>query len=84
MNMLNEIFDLFEDEQFLIADGLDDAVIGLDESTMRLIYSTSKSIQILMENGLNPEDAIEFFEYNIKGAYMGEKTPIWCFDGYLI
>ena len=26
------------------------------------------------------EDALEHFYHNIKGAYMGEKTPIWCID----
>jgi hypothetical protein len=29
---------------------------------------------------MNEEDAIEYFEYNVSGAYMGEKTPIWCDD----
>jgi len=26
------------------------------------------------------EDALEHFYYNIKGAYMGEKTPIFVDD----
>lgn len=80
--MLNEILDFFTEEEFLIADGLDEAVIGVDENTMRLIYSTTKCIRILMENGMEYEESVEFFEFNIKGAHMGEKTPIWCFDGY--
>jgi hypothetical protein len=25
-------------------------------------------------------DAMEYFTYNVSGAYMGEKTPIWCCD----
>jgi methyl-accepting chemotaxis protein len=29
---------------------------------------------------MNEEDAIEYFEYNVSGAYIGEKTPIWCDD----
>ena len=77
--MLETILDRYEDEQFLKADGFDDAIIGVDESTMRLIYSVSKCIEILCKD-MNEEDAIEYFEYNVSGSYMGEKTPIWCYD----
>jgi hypothetical protein len=75
--MLDKILEFYDD--ILIADGLDDAIIGIDENSMRLIYSKSKCIQILMKD-MSEEDAIEYYEYNIVGAYMGEKTPIWCID----
>jgi len=52
---------------------------NIDENSMRLIYSKSKCIQILMKD-MSEEDALEYYEYNIVGAYMGEKTPIWCID----
>jgi hypothetical protein len=26
---------------------------------------------------LTPEEAVEYFEFNILGAYVGEKTPIF-------
>jgi hypothetical protein len=29
---------------------------------------------------MNEEEAVEYFDFNVKGAYMGEKTPIWCID----
>jgi len=25
-------------------------------------------------------DAIEHFEFNMRGGYVGEQTPIWCQD----
>ena len=25
---------------------------------------------------------IEYFEYNVSGAYVGEQTPIWCYDNF--
>jgi hypothetical protein len=28
------------------------------------------------------EEAIEYFEFNVRGAYVGEKTPIWCEDDF--
>ena len=78
--MLQEIIDYYGDEEFLIADGFDDAVIGIDGRTDRLIYSTSKVIEILVKEGMKREDALDHFYYNIEGSYMGDKTPIWCFD----
>ena len=70
------------DETFLKADGFDDAVIGVDETTMRLIYSVKKCIEILIDEGMTYEDAMEHFSFNVSGAYVGEKTPIWCQDNF--
>jgi hypothetical protein len=78
--MLQYIIDNFEGEEILIADGFDKAIIGIDESSMRLIYSVSKCIDILISEGMSEEDAREHFSYNVSGAYVGEKTPIWCND----
>jgi len=36
---LNEILDHYADENFLTADGFDDAVIGVDAKSLRLILS---------------------------------------------
>ena len=80
--MLDEIIDNFPDNTFLKADGFDEAVIGLDDSTMRLIYSVSKCINILVNGGMSQFDALEYFNYNVSGSYMGEQTPIWCWDTY--
>ena len=78
--MLQKIINNFEDIEFLKADGFDDAVIGIDGRTDRLIYSTAKVIDILIKEGMTREDALDHFYFNIEGSYMGEKTPIWCFD----
>jgi hypothetical protein len=74
---LESILENYPDETFLKADGFDDAVIGFDESSMRLIYSMSKCLDILMED-MSDEDALEHFYYNVSGSYVGEQTPIWC------
>jgi hypothetical protein len=47
---------------------------------MRLIYSVNKCIDILVEDGMTEEDAIDYFHYNTKTAWVGEQTPIWCTD----
>jgi len=77
--MIDSIIERYPDESFLKADGFDEALIGVDNKSMRLVYSVSKCIQILCRD-MNEEDAIEYFEYNVSGAYIGEKTPIWCDD----
>ena len=79
--LLKGIINYYEDEEFLKADGFDGAVIGVDESTLRLIYSTTKCVEILIErDDMEFDEALEYFDFNVRGAYMGEKTPIWCED----
>ena len=79
--MLNEIIERYEEEAFLKADGFDEAIIGVNEADMRLIYSIKKCIEILCRD-MNEEEAIEHFDFNVRGSYLGEKTPIWCSDDF--
>ena len=81
-NVLSRILDAYPDDNFLIADGFDNAVIGLDEQSGRLVYSISKCIAILKKDGMTEEDAMEHFSYNVSGAYVGEQTPIWGNDSF--
>ena len=78
--MLDKILEWFPDEDILKADGLDDAIIGIEIRSCRLIYSKSKVIDILVKEGLTEMEALEHYDYNIEGAYVGDKTPIWCAD----
>lgn len=74
-NTLQLILDAYPDEEFLTMDGFDACVIGLDERRMLLIYSADKILKSLRDD-MDQEGALEFFEFNIKGAYMGPNTPI--------
>ena len=64
-------------------DGLDKALIGRsciwDSSGRqedRLIYSGEKIVAILMaRDGMDADEAMEYIEFNIEGAYVGEQTP---------
>lgn len=73
------IIEKYEDEEFLFADGFDKAIIGVDETNMRLVYSVSNCLNILEED-MDSTDALEYFIFNVSGAYVGEKTPVWCWD----
>jgi len=42
------------------------------------VYDEAKCLEILIENfGLSCEEAIDYFEFNVVGAYLGEKTPVF-------
>jgi hypothetical protein len=80
---LSDIFQAY-DEQFLVAHGFDDAVIGVVEEMnrpLRIAYSTKKCIEILAKD-MDVEDAREYFDFNVKGAYVGEKTPLFIDDDF--
>ncbi len=77
--MLDKILERYDDVIFEKATGFDEAIIGVDERTMRLIYSVSKCLYILMKD-MSEDEASEYFEFNVAGSYIGEKTPIWCYD----
>ena len=73
------LVELSGDEELLFADGFGDAIIGFDRNSFRVVYSVTKVIAIL-EKEMGADDAIEYFEYNVESAYVGERTPIWCQD----
>ncbi len=81
MTELQKIMDLFPSEEFLKADGYDDCVIGVTPD-LRLIYDRDLVIEKLrqeLSDGASElgEEAVEFFDYNIAGAYVGPKTPLY-------
>ena len=82
MSILNQITEKFDEEEFSRADGFDEAIIGVEENSMRLMYSVTKCLEIIEAQGLPYEDALEHFYYNIQEAYVGEKTPIFCFNEF--
>ena len=70
------------EESVLFADGLEEAFIGIGYQFNDPvgIYSRSKAIQCLMAQGMDEEQALEYFDYNIAGAYVGPSTPIFLED----
>ena len=78
---LNDIDELSDnlDEPLLFADGFDDCLIGLAEGfggNECLAYDKTKILAKLREN-MSEEEAIEYFDFNIGGAYVGKRTPIF-------
>jgi hypothetical protein len=67
-----------EHPDLLTLDGFDEAVIGVVERAglLAVCYDRNKIISILMRD-MNQEEAWEYYEFNILGAYMGEHTPVY-------
>jgi hypothetical protein len=65
----------------LTADGYDDCIIGIGERCGQsdiFVYDSDKIINKLVKrDGMDYEEALEFYSYNIAGAWMGEGTPIF-------
>lgn len=60
-------------------DGFDDCVIGYVHPCGRepmLVYDEELILARLMEDGTSREDAQEYIDFNITGAYMGPGTPL--------
>lgn len=78
MNALNSILEEYPDEDFLICDGFDHCVIGLDPDSFKLVYDIDACIETLKtRDGMNEEEAVEYFLYNVSGASMGDNTPLF-------
>ena len=79
----DEMWCIAEEDGLLKADGLDEAIIGIAEGIAIghksvFVYDIDKIIKILMDrDGMTDEEAIEFYSFNISGAYMGKRTPIF-------
>ena len=68
-------------EEALLADGFEDAFLGVSEVFGRpplATYDRDKCIDILIQrDGMTYEEAEEYFDFNVRGAWVGESTPIY-------
>lgn len=65
-----------------LAVGFDDAFVGTTISAFGrnqvALYDYDKCIMILMhDNHMTEEDAIEYFNFNVIGSWVGNGTPIF-------
>jgi len=72
-----------DDERFegmLFVDGYDDAFIGLGwrfHDGPVAVYDRERIMEMLMEGGSSFDEAMEHFETNIIGGWVGELTPMF-------
>jgi hypothetical protein len=76
-----ELKNALVENECLIADGFDDAIIGTcinKDGEVVAVYDINKCIDSLVEKDkMDYQEAEEFFYYNTINCYMGVKTPIF-------
>jgi len=81
----NEFLEEMEEKnsEALYPTGFEDAISEIVYKDGNPVFkiSTKKCVDILQErDGMTFEEAIEFFEYNIHGSYMGRHNPVYAHD----
>jgi hypothetical protein len=68
----------------LLIDGHDESIIGYTEIKnvgYVYVYSTVSIINELIDNdGMTEEEAWDYFSFNIEGAYVGKRGPLFLND----
>jgi len=62
------------------ADGFEKALLGFGYqfNTPVAVYSKDRCLHVLMErDGMSREDALEYFDFNVAGAWVGEGMPVF-------
>jgi hypothetical protein len=75
-----QVMMVLDDATFLEPSAYDAAIIGKAERfgmPSVVAYDTDKVMEIQLANGMTIEEAIEFFEFNTLGAWMGDLTPVF-------
>ena len=59
--------------------GCDEAIVGLGHRCgcdTVVVYDYDKLVDVFMQQGMDEEESIEWIDYNILGAWVGDDTPI--------
>ncbi len=83
LTMYENILLKYDVVRFVTIDGHEDAVLGIEETSNRLIYSVGRILWTLQDrDGMTDLQAMDFFLFNIQGAKWGKKSPIYCYDNF--
>jgi hypothetical protein len=80
MNKREEIAENYPDLLVMDPEYLDEAIIGVATriGLEAVCYDTEKVIELLMQHdGMGYEEAVEYMDFNMKGAWVGETTPVF-------
>lgn len=70
-------------EEALLVNGFDKALLGFGRrcGTIVAVYSYEKCVDLLVkQSGMSEDEAHEYMEYNVIGAFVGDKTPIFMIE----
>ena len=80
MNIREQISEINPNALVLDPEFFDKAIVGFAERCGMCVvaYSRDRLIDLLVEHEeMELEEALEHFEFNILGAYVGEHTPVF-------
>lgn len=68
-----------EESDALFADGFEAALVAIGDQAMHevAIYDRQKCLAILVGQGMTADEALEYFEFNVSGSWVGERTPVF-------
>lgn len=61
------------EDDAVLWDGCDAALIGTSDG--RAVYGYARLVQCFVDEGMDEDEAMEWVDYNIVGAYVGPLTP---------
>tara|TARA_R110000824_G_scaffold242124_1_gene430821 strand:- start:216 stop:470 length:255 start_codon:yes stop_codon:yes gene_type:complete len=70
-------------DDLLLADGFEKALVGVGRRCSRpdvAVYDVCMMVEVLMaRDGMSHTEAVEYLEFNVVGAWVGEQTPIYLY-----
>jgi hypothetical protein len=91
MNRRQTLVDQYTDGEehllFLDPEYFDEAIIGVAFNATGVFcvaYSEPKIIELLIKHDkMDPDEAMEWYQFNIVASYLGESTPLFIDDSVL-
>ena len=78
MTKLERLMNDYPEQEFLVADGFDRAIIGVEVLSGKVVYDCGIMVEILTKDDeMTEEEAIEYIDYNVVNAFVGDNTPIF-------
>ena len=76
------VSEAFPEDEILMADGFEDAFLGVAMQFNKpiSIFDYDECLTILHKDGMSYDEAEEYMQFNVVGAYVGENTPIIIFN----
>jgi len=75
LEWIDETFDIV-----VFPTGFEDCIVGVAEKfggPPVAVLDLEKMLEKLEQDGMSHDEALEYFEFNILGAYVGEQTPVY-------
>lgn len=69
-----------ENPKAMTADGFQDALIGITANyhhPVVAVYDLGLCVEVLMDQGMTEDDALEYLQFNTISAYVGPNGPLF-------